>query len=74
MKSAFSRTFSTAATILLLALLLLGTTFQYLVQDFMTKNAISSLQQDADLIANLAAAYSIDGSLTSRDFLLNLDV
>ena len=74
MKSAFSRTFSTAATILLLALLLLGTTFQYLVQDFLTKNAIAGLQQDADLIANLAAAYSIDGSLTSRDFLLNLDV
>ena len=74
MKSAFSRTFSTAATILLLALLLLGTTFQYLVQDFLTKNTMSDLKQDADFIANLAAAYSIDGSLTSWDFLLNLDV
>ena len=74
MKTTFSRTFSTAATILLLALLLLGTTFQYLVQDYLTKNTISELQSDADMIANLAAAYSIDGSLTSRDFLLNLDV
>ncbi len=74
MKTTFSRTFSTAATILLLALLLLGTTFQYLVQDFLTKNTISELRSDADTIANLAAAYSIDGSLTSRDFLLNLDV
>ena len=74
MKTTFSRTFSTAATILLLALLLLGTTFQYLVQDFLTKNTISELQNDAEMISNLAAAYSIDGSLTSRDFLLNLDV
>ncbi len=74
MKTTFSRTFSTAATILLLALLLLGTTFQYLVQDFLTKNTISELQNDAELISNLAAAYSIESSLTSRDFLLNLDV
>ena len=74
MKTTFSRTFSTAATILLLALLLLGTSFQYLVQDFLTNNTTSELKNDAELIANLAAAYSIDGSLTSRDFLLNLDV
>ncbi len=74
MKTTFSRTFSTAATILLLALLLLGTTFQYLVQDFLTKNTISELQGDADMIAKLAAAYSIEGSLTSVDFKLNLDV
>ena len=74
MKTTFGRTFSTAATILLLALLLLGTTFQYLVQDFLTDRTTKELQQDADFIANLAAAYSIDGSLTSTDFLLNLHV
>jgi len=74
MKTTFSRTFSTAATILLLALLLLGTTFQYLVQDFLKKNTISELENDAEMISNLAAAYSIDGSLTSTAFLLNLDV
>ena len=74
MKTTFSRTFSTAATILLLALLLLGTTFQYLVQDFLTKNTISELEKDADMIANLASAYYIEGSLTGMDFLLNLDV
>ena len=74
MKTTFGRTFSTAATILLLALLLLGTTFQYLVQEFITEKTISELENDADMVSNLAAAYSIDGSLTSRDFLLNLDV
>ena len=74
MKTTFSRTFSTAATILLLALLLLGTSFRLLVKDYLTENAFSALQNDADVIANLAAAYSIDGSLSSRDFRLNLDV
>ena len=74
MKTTFSRTFSTAATILLLALLLLGATFQYLVQNYLTDQTFSQLEHDADIISNLAAAYSIDGSLTSRDFLLNLDI
>ena len=74
MKTTFSRTFSTAATILLLALLLLGMSFQMLVKDYLTENAFSTLQNDADVISNLAAAYSIDGSLSSRDFRLNLDV
>ena len=74
MKTTFGRTFSTAATILLLALLLLGATFQYLVQDFLTKKTLSDLQQDAAFIADLSAAYSIEGSLSRWDFMLNLDV
>ena len=74
MKTSFSRTFSTVATILLLSLLVLGASFQMLVKEYLTENMVSGLQQDAQIIADLAAAYSIDGDLTSRDFLLNLDV
>ena len=74
MKTSFSRSFSTAATILLLSLTVLGASFQMLVKEYMTETTISELQQDAQIIANLAASYSIDGSLTSREFLLNLDV
>ena len=74
MKTTFGRTFSTAATILLLALLLLGATFQYLVQDFLSKKTLSELEHDAAFIADLSAAYSIEGSLTDWAFLLNLDV
>ena len=74
MKSSFSRNFSTAATILLLALTVLGASFQMLVKDFITETTISDLEKDASIIANLAAAYSIDGSLSNSDFLLNLDV
>ena len=74
MKSSFSRNFTTAALILLLALTVLGASFQLQVKDYMTESTISGLQKDAGVIANLAAAYSIDGQLSSREFLLNLDV
>ena len=74
MKTTFSRTFSTAAIILLLALLLLGASFRYLVKNYLTENTIADLQQDANVICDLAAAYSLDGSLTRWDFMRNLDV
>jgi len=74
MKSSFSRSFSTAAAILLIALTVLGASFQLQVNNFLKESTVSGLQQDADVVANLASAYSLDGSLTSQDFLLNLDV
>ena len=74
MKSSFSRSFVTAATILLLALVVLGTSFQLQVNNYMEQSTVSGLQQDAAVIANLAAAYSLDGKLTSKELLLNLDV
>ena len=74
MKTSFSRSFSTIASILLLSLLVLGASFQMLVKEYLTENTVSGLQADAEVIAELAASYSIDGKLSSRDFLLNLDV
>ena len=74
MKTTFSRTFSTAATILVLALLMLGASFQALVKEYLEDTTVTELQNDAQVIADLAAAYSFDGSLSSQDFLLNLDV
>ncbi len=74
MKSSFGRSFSTAAAILLIALILLGTSFQLQVNRFLTESTVSGLQQDADVVASLAAAYGVDGDLHDQDFLLNLDV
>jgi len=74
MKTSFGRNFTTAATILLLALTILGASFQMQVKDYLNDTTISGLQQDASVLANLAAAYSVEGNLTSREFLLNLDV
>ena len=74
MKTSFSRTFSAAAAILLLALLTLGASFQALVKEYLTDAAFSDLQQDAEVISRLAAAYSLEGSLSGQEFLLNLHV
>ncbi len=74
MKTSFSRSFSTIASILLLSLLVLGASFQMLVREYLTETTISGLQQDAQIVADLAASYSVDSRLSSRDFLLNLDV
>ena len=74
MKSSFSRNFATAATILLLTLLILGASFQMLVKDYLTETTVAGLRQDTQIIANLASSYSVDDALSSRDFLLNLDV
>lgn len=74
MKSTFSRNFSSIAIILLLALTVLGTSFQLMVRSFLTESTLSGLRTDAGAIADLAAAYSLEGNLTNRQFLLNLDV
>lgn len=74
MKTSFGRNFFTAAAILLIALTVLGASFQIQVKQFLTDSTVSGLQQDASVIANLAASYSVEGNLNSRDFLLNLDV
>ena len=74
MKSSYSRNFSSIAAILLLALTALGASFQILVKEYLADNTVSGLSQDASVIANLASAYSFDGSLSSREFLLNLDI
>ena len=74
MKSSFGRSFFTIATILLLSLVLLGASFQMLINEYITDNTVDSLKQDAQIIADLASAYSLDGSLNSREFMLNLDI
>ena len=74
MKTTFSRNFSTAASILLLALFVLGASFQMLVKEYLTETTVSGLRSDAQILSNLAASYAIDGQLSSREFLLNLDV
>ena len=74
MKTTFSRNFSTAASILLLALFVLGASFQMLVKEFLTETTVSGLQKDAQILSNLAASYAIDAQLSSREFLLNLDI
>lgn len=74
MKTFFSRSFTTAAVILLLALTLVGTAFTTLVKDYMTDSSLKRLENNADSIADLAAAYCAEGTLRNREFMVNLDV
>ncbi len=74
MKSTFSRTFSAAATILLLAVLLLGIAFPMLVKEYLQESTISNLENDARVISRLATAFALDDTISNREFLRNLDI
>ena len=74
MKSTYGRNFITVAMILLLALTVLGVSFQMLVKNYLTQNALTGLRTDAEAIAKLTAAWSTDTGLSRRGLLLNLDV
>ena len=76
MKNTFSRIFTVATVILLLALVLIGTFFQFLVRDYLTDSAMDTLLQEANSIAALASNYAgTDGDgLRTLEFQVNLDV
>ena len=72
MRSTFSRTFFSAAMVLLMAMLLIGTSFQALVQDYLTDQAMEGLKNDGNAISALASAYYTENTLNHEDFLVNL--
>ena len=74
MKSSFGRSFSVFAGILLVALTVLGGSFQMMVQDYLMDTTYGRLEKDARLIADLAVSYLEDENLGSREFMMNLDI
>ncbi len=74
MKSSFGRSFSVFAGILLVALTVLGGSFQMMVQDYLMDTTFGQLEQDAELIGDLATSYLEDEDLGTREFLMNLDI
>ena len=74
MKTTFSRTFFPAVIVFLAALLLLGTSFQALVRNYLNDQAVESLENDATIIASLASAYYTADSVSSQNFLVNLSL
>ncbi len=74
MRTTFSRTLFPAALILLLSLFVVGASFRALVQDYLTEQSLTGLENDAQVIAELTGAYYTDIGLTSDDYLLNLSV
>ena len=72
MRSTFSRAFFSAAMVLLMAMLLIGTSFQALVREYLTDQAMEGLKNDGNAISALASAYYTEGALNQEDFLVNL--
>ena len=68
MKTTFSQTFTTIAVILLVALLLVGISFQVLVKNYIADRAVEGLKHDAQVITQLVQAYSDESPLALRDF------
>jgi len=74
MKTTYSRTFLTATVVLLLSLLMVGIFLRALLDDYLTDSAFARLEKDARVISELAVAYYAEDSLSSMDFLINLDI
>ena len=74
MKTTFSRTLMSFAVIMLATLLLLGFSLQLLVRNYLQDQAMESLRNDSTIIADVAAAFYAETSLTDRDFLINLSI
>ena len=74
MKTTYSRTFLTATVVLLLSLLMVGIFLRALLDDYLTDSAFDRLEKDAQVISDLAVAYYAEESLSSMNFLINLDI
>ena len=74
MRSSFSRILFPGAIILLLALLLVGTVFQFLARDYLDDQAMEGLKTDCQTISSLASAYYMQNSISGQDFLVTLSV
>ena len=74
MKTTFSRTLVSLSAILLAALLLVGFSFQFLVGNYMEKQAMSRLKKNCAVIVDVAAAAQYEQTLTNKEFLINLSV
>ena len=68
MKSTFSRTFAAVVILLLAVLLLTGISFQLLVENYLRKEAISRLESNGKVVAELVEFSAGADALDSRDF------
>ena len=74
MRTTSGRMFLTVTLILLVSLLSVGLLLRSLIRDYLTDHTFDRLEHDANVVSALAADYYTGGSLTTMDFLINLDV
>ena len=74
MRSTFIRTFFFTAVVVLVALLLVGASFQFLVRGLFNRQTQKELMDDCTTVASLAAAHYSAGSLPTREFFVDLSI
>ncbi len=74
MKSTFSRLFVTVTILMLTAMLLIGVVFQVLSSRYLTQTAVSSLENDCKVIAQLVQTAYSDQGISTQDFYMALTV
>ena len=74
MRSISSRIFFFVTLTLLLSLLVIGFSLRALLSDYLAENTLDRLENDAHVVAELAASYYAEGSLNTMDFMVNLDI
>ena len=74
MKTTSGRIFLTVTLILLISLLSVGLLLRSLIEDYLTDHTFDRLEHEAHVVSELASSYYTGGSLTTMDFLMNLDV
>ena len=74
MRSTFIRTFFFTAVVVLVALLLVGASFQFLVRGLFNRQTQKELMDDCTTVASLAAAHYSAGSLLTREFFVDLSI
>jgi len=75
MKTVFGRMFSLTMALILISCLLLGLTFRIELRRYLMDERMDTLLNNADSIANLAAAYNTTGELENNwDFQIGLSV
>ena len=74
MRSTQSRTFFAAASVLLIALLILGIALRTMVADYLSDAAYEALDNDCQVLSQLTTAYGTDGSVSNMQFIIHLDV
>jgi hypothetical protein len=74
MRSISSRIFFFITLVLLLSLLIIGFSLRALLDDYLADSTLGRLENDAQVIADLASSYYAEGSMSTMDFMINLDV
>ena len=72
MRTTFRRVFLSTAIILLVAMLIVGLSFQFLAYRYMRQWSMDNLKREAKALTQITKSYIAEDEITGRDFYMNL--